>query len=238
MAKIMINIIASFIMWLISLTIAFVCIRQPKGIDWYAPISKKQKMIMSLINLSILIFIIIIALASVNDSTVNVVVISICCVATIVYLSIDSLVSKIKTAIIKPAPATSVQQNTQIDIDDGQNTLKDIFSKVLTVFNSVFVTLNITYCVIIMYCKYESWDVLLSMSISELDSIETVLSNNVLPVHITFLFWSTLAAIIMTSRGWKFSETINNLKKNKKVTVHTAKYYADRITNRNRKRSP
>lgn len=59
----MIDIIASFIMWFISLVVAFVCIRQPKGIDWYAPISKKQKMIMSLINLSILIFIIITALA-------------------------------------------------------------------------------------------------------------------------------------------------------------------------------
>lgn len=167
-------------------------------------------------------------LGYVNDVMINIVVISICCVAATVYC----LVSKIKTAITKPAPTTSTQQNTQIDVDDGPNTLKDIFSKVLTVFNSVFITLNITYCVIIMRYKYKTWYALLDVSISELDSIETVL-----PVHITFLFWSTLAAIIMTSRSWKFSETINNLKKNKKVTVHTSKYYADRITNRNRKRS-
>lgn len=236
----MIDVISVVLIWSISLGAAALSIYQTKGSDWYTPINSKQKMIMMLINISLLF----IALAFFHSSFIvdltKTAIVSIACLVIIIFMSRNAIREFILRCLPKHRKKALVPSSTKVgefndesqiqeevevaqsqESEDGSNSLWDLFQRVLTVFNFLFEILNIGYIVFVF------------TRIDDPKTIEKVfMLDNSLPVSFTILFWTTLFGSIITSKGWNYHDKI--VRKIRK-TPKPAKYFSDRVTNRNRK---
>lgn len=208
----MVDIITVTGIWSVSLIFAFVSVRQPKGVDWYAPIGNKMKMIMTFINISIVLIVMVQIFLAIPKQLWKIGVVSLICLAIIFYLCFNKKIPKSK--------------NTSTNYD---NTLLDNICKLLTVFNSLFALLNICYMIYIyyMFAMEKGFDITDISFLSDVFRIESALS-----VHGTILLWSAISTSIVTAKSW-------GLENNNSIPIDpqkfcTAKYYAKRITDRNR----
>ncbi|MCH5279142.1 MAG: hypothetical protein J1E60_05055 [Christensenellaceae bacterium] len=208
----MIDIVAIVGVWLVSLVSSLISGRQPKGVDWYAPISKKQKMMMTLINISIGLLVMILSLLIIYGQLWKILIITATCVIIILYFSLHQFFRK-KSGNHKEDPE--------------KDTLLDIFSKMLTVFNSVFLLTNIAY----IYYIYEKIKNVIEDNSSVIENI--IANNDVLLIHGVILLWTTMSAIVITKNGWEYHREIENSFEDKKRKKHNASFFARRVTDRN-----
>ena len=199
--------------WILSLMLAFISVRQPKGVDWYAPISNKIKMLMTFTNISIVLVVIVLLLCVVPIRFWKIVVVSVVCIILIFFLCFKETVKR---------------KNNSTSNNYDENLLDNI-CKLLTVFNSVFAVLNIAYMAYIYYlCGIK--EIVIENQMTPLEGIFS--SDSALIVHGIILFWSAISMTIITARSWNIKEENGN--KNSRNVICTAKFYAKRITNRNR----
>lgn len=229
----MIDIITIVGIWLVSLVFAFVSVRQAKGVDWYAPISNKQKMIMTLINVSIVLLVMIFIFAIIQGILWKIVVVSGVCIIIILYFSYPQLLDPIRNKLAKSKKEENTSNYLILNDNDNdnnnsnhdKNTLLDIFSRILTVFNSMFFLTNILY---VLY-TYEN---IKNDSNSVFEAI--FINNSVFPVHATILFWTTMSAIVITKKGWEYHKEVEQTSEEKKRKKYYAHFFAKRITDRNK----
>lgn len=220
------DIIAVVGVWLVSLVSAFISVRQPKGVDWYAPISNKQKMIMTFINISIGLLVVILTFLIIPGQLWKIVVTSGAYIIIVLFFLFYSYSENDKKKMGTPDNGDEDIDKDNIS-DNGKDTLLDIFSKILTVFNSMFLLMNIAYMLYV-------YDNIKSTIENNKDAIQYIFTNNdVLLVHGIILFWTTMSAIVITKNGWEYHKEINDYFEEKRQKKYTASFCARRITNRN-----
>lgn len=146
----MYDVLAVVGVWSISLIVAFLSVRQAKGIDWYAPISSKWKMTMTLINISIGLGGMMLVFLVVPGRLWKVIVTSVICIIISCFFIFQYILSSRKpeyTDMDRTAQNESIEsvQNGIEEDSNEKNTLLDVFSKILTVFNVTFLFTNIIY---------------------------------------------------------------------------------------------
>ncbi len=209
----MVDIVTVIGVWFLSLVSAFISVRQPKGVDWYAPISNKIKMIMTFINISVVLVVIVLLLCVIPTQLWKILVVSVVCIILISFLCFKR----------------AFKSNNSASSNSYDKNLLDNICKLLTVFNSAFAILNIVYMAYIYYlCGINK--IIVENQITPLEGIFG--ADSALVVHGTILFWSAISMTVITAKSWNIKEE-NGSENNRKV-ICTAKFYAKRITNRNR----
>lgn len=199
--------------WIISLMFAFISVRQPKGVDWYAPISNKIKMLMTFTNISVVLVVIVLLLCIIPTQLWKIAIISAICVIIILFLCLKR----------------TFKNNNATGSNSYDKNLLDNICKLLTVFNSAFAVLNVAYMAYIYYlCGIK--EIIIKNQITTLEGIFN--ADSALLVHSTILFWSAISMSVVTAKSWNIKEE-NGSENNRRITC-TAKFYAKRITNRNR----
>lgn len=198
--------------------------------DWYAPISNVQKMIMTLINMSILLIVLIFFFYNIKNLIWKICIISAVSLTIILFFLLQS-----KTRFIKDTKESS-QSFSQIEpttynqpaAQNSKNTLQDVFSKIMTVFNSVFTIMNVFYFIYI----FET----LKDTIPDNNAVFNMVftADNALIIHGTILFWSTISTVILSAKGWQYDDEIKRISKKKRIE-YNAEFFANRVTERNRK---
>jgi len=227
----MFDIITVVGIWMLSLPAAFVSVRQPKGSDWYAPISSKQKMLMSLVNMAVGLLVITLLLLTIDGQIKKVIVVSSLCIIIILFFSANKIrngfdrIKKVSASAPLKTMPEEIKTDKEIEREEENNTLNIVFAKILTVFNTVFTLLNIAY----MFYIHKN------LGIEAATVTDILTADSTLPVHAALLFWTTISAIALTSSGWHFDDTVSSATEGKRRVSHSVKFFAKRITDRNRK---
>jgi len=217
--------------WVISIFSAGVTMRRSKGADWYAPVGNKQRMFMTLLNLSLWLMI----LAFFGQYLIK--QWSITWISSVASLIVICFLAE-RTRSINPK--RKYNKDTNIDdaeVNDAQDSasddhveLADQLRKAITVFNSVFFILNVAYIGLILFSKLPKEE---SPTIDDLRELQIAFEADYsLLIAYSFLFWTCLAGIIFTALGWRGTEDERMLRRKK---PKGALFYARRIVDRNRK---
>ncbi len=218
------------LLWSISVLISISSITQTKGIDWYAPITKKHKMIMTLINASVLFMIIVFMYEALFADLKKTALISFAILSIILSVIRPSIISKIQCYFDKYHERQTLRRKDDAVMDDKgpddnapdtKNTLKAFIQKYLTVFNLTYFLLNIFYIVYILRTEE---------SITAYSSVVEGKETQV--VSVTVLFWMSLVGVIITLMDWNYTDVVN--RPDEKRIKRDNNYYTRKIMNRNR----
>lgn len=232
----MFDILSVVFIWVTSLFFASISIYQPKGKDWYSPVNNKQKMIMTIINISLMFFEMVFLYAFLLEDIRKTIMVSVVFLFIVTFMGRKAVVDLIKKVgnhfgriqVSEVEALTDYEVETIVGMEDGfnsdnteedeeKNSLWDLFQRFLTVFNTLFGLLNIGY---VFY---------IASNMTDGSVYDNVIKDNSVSVSFTILFWSTFCTSIITSKGWNYYDIAH---KKKRVTPQGAKYFSNRITNR------
>jgi hypothetical protein len=207
-------IIPFFLIWFFALLPAFLSVRRSKGSDWYAPITNRIKMIMNLINISVALVMFVLVLIIIIKSVVLKAIFTV-----VIFAALLVCFWTLNRRGENNSASDTIEDSGQLN-GTGEDTLVDVLSKILTVFNSVFLCLNIAY---VFYVESNLPD-------DKNDLQDIVEADSVLVIHATLLCCTTITTFVLTRRGWKYNDAVVVSKR-----TYSAADIAKRIVGRNKK---
>lgn len=224
----MLDIAVIIVSAMLSVLIALIPLRQEKGVDWYKPIGKHQKLIMFIVNVlifSIISLIFFIPMTKHYLSMIIVAAIFFVFLFITVFLN-NSVISYLENNGTKNLFSHII--NYFIRISKGNElTVLDAGMEFLTIFNSIFALF------IIVYTCYISYTISgITKNENTLQTLTPVFDKcNILVIAFSITLCLSLITSLISCIGWRYSEkvksTIYNPPKN-------AYYYEQRIKGRGR----
>lgn len=199
-----------------SISLATLTIRRKRGEDWYNPISNDEKMIESIINISIILVLLsTLSKYLVSNLKLFIILIGIIVFVTIVFVILN--ISKNKKGL------------NQSDSNEEKMTLKDLLTRFITVFNVLYLLLSILHIYIL--AKYSS------NSFNLFGDLDTTIrpifkSNSTIVVAFTILIWTSIVGAATSLYGWTFSNEVDKLNRQEKVNHE---FFVKRVMSRNKK---
>lgn len=210
----MFNIIFVVLSLTIALGVSAAVNRRQKGEDWYSPMSNNDKMIMSTINIAILLLIVTLSFGLLVEELRLFIAICILLFAVTLCIIIYNVIRNKKAGENK----------------EKKKTIIEVFSKFLTIFNSIFFILSILQICILATQGTENFSFFSPTN----DMLKTVFeNNNILVISFTILLWTSGIGTITSFFGWTFKEEVAPVKKKEKKDYV---FYSNRVGNRNRKK--
>lgn len=207
----MFNLIFGVLSLMFSIGISAATTRRQKGEDWYSPITNNVKMLMSIINTVILLFIFTLFFEYLlNDIKLFA---TICIVLTVITVCVF-IYNRMKT--------------TNNSTQDRKKTVIELFAKFLTVFNSFyFLQSTIQICILASRIgktnMFSSAEMVFALAFND---------NNILIVSFTLLLWTSIIGTVTSFYGWTYKDSVDTINTSSKID-HV--YYSKRVSNRNRK---
>lgn len=210
----MFNIIFLVAAFGISIFVASLTIRRQKGEDWYSPISNNEKMVESIINISIIL---IILTTIFKYMILDLKLFLLLLVIIISITSVFAVFSKINKKHNKGAT------------NDNEKTLRDLLTRFVTVYNVLYLVFSIIHLSIMAKKDIENFDFFASLE----DTLEIIFeSNSTLVVSFTILTWTSIIGTIISLLGWTFSNNVDKIEIKEKVNYN---FFVNRVMGRNKK---
>ena len=223
----MFNIVFLVVTFGFSIFIASLTIKRQKGEDWYSPISNNEKMVESIINISIVLVI----LTTISKYLLsNLMYFFLLFGLIIIITSIVLLFNHLNNFEKRNGKKNNEKKdNSKKKSNEQKKTLRDLFTRFITVYNVLYFIFSITHIWIISEHSSEKFDFF--------DNLNKVLefvfeTNNTLVFSFTILIWTSLIGAIMSLIGWAFSNKVDELDKKEKVNYS---FFVDRVMSRNKK---
>lgn len=219
----MIDLLSAIMIWFFSILVSIMSIIQTKGKDWYSPITNKQKMIMTIINVFVFFLVVVFMHEAFFVDMKKSMMISLVVLLIIILFAGASIfketISFLKNIRFSRITMGKCQEKKQDDVESNDFKIKEHIQKLLTVFNCTFFLLN----VIIVFVVTKTQDV---------SSYRLVIIEHSQIVAFVTLFWLTLVGVVITSKDWSYGD-VAKVTKDKKVK-RDANYYIKKIVSRNR----
>ena len=210
----MFNIIFVVLSLIISLGISAAMNRRQKGEDWYFPISNNDKMIMSTVNIAIILLIVTLSFGLLIEELK-------------LFVAICILLFVITASILI---YNFIENRKREKSTEKKKTIIEVFSKFLTIFNSIFFFLSILQICILATQGEKKFSFFSPTN----DMLRTVFEkNNIFVISFTILLWTSGIGAITSFIGWTFKEEVAPVKKREKKDYV---FYSNRVGNRNRKK--
>jgi len=218
------DLLSAVLIWFFSIIVSIMSIIQTKGKDWYSPITNKQKMIMTIINVFVLFLVIAFMHEAIFVDIKKSAIISLVTLLMIIFFASASISKKLSSFIRKIRSIKSTAKKSLDEYGEEKDGIEDFkikehIQKLLTVFNCTFFLLNVIYIFVVT-------------KIQNVSSYRLVIKEHSQIVAFVTVFWLALAGAIITSKEWNYSE-VANFAKSKKVNKD-ANYFIKKIISRNR----
>lgn len=220
----MFNIVFLVVTVAFSIFIASLTIKRQKGEDWYSPISNNEKMIESIINISIILIILTTVSKYLLTNLVFFLILLVLIVTiTTIVLILNHLNNKKNESDNKSNTESTNNSNEQ------KKTLRDLLTRFVTVFNVLYFLFSILHMWILSEHNGKKFDFF-----DDLDIISKSIfkDNSTLIFSFTILIWTSIIGAAISLIGWAFSNKVDELGKQEKVNYH---FFVDRVMSRNKK---
>lgn len=132
------------LIWFLSIMVSIISIVQTRGKDWYTPITNKQKMVMTIINASVLFMVIVFMYDALFIDFSKTLIISLVTLIIILFFISPPIFSKVLFLFGKknhPLDSDTDMDKPMDSINslaEEKSTLKEYLQKFITVFNCTF----------------------------------------------------------------------------------------------------
>lgn len=211
----------------LSILFASATIIRKRGEEWYSPISNSEKMIESIINISILLVLLTtVSKYLIENLILFLILLGLIFIITIVVIALNKFNKKNDNSSFDNQ---LVPQKESSKPNFQTKTLRDLLTRFITVFNSVCFILSIIHICFIAKYGNKSFDFF-----GDLDTtIKPIFEkNSTLIVSFTILIWTSLIGAIISLLGWTFSNKA--IISNKKHKVNYS-FFEERVMSRNKK---
>ena len=206
------NLIA-VLMWIVALVAALLWIQPVRGREWW-PTGKKQKMILTLLNCSVLVLVVVFLNEALLYDLAQTAIISGIVLIVLAILALPTIVARMSERSRRKKAGEELVLPAKCEECDP---LKEYLQRILTAFNGTFFVLQVGYIAV--------EEIFFSTNCPE-----TV--ENFQIVSFTVLFWSALVGMVLTALDWKYSDLLPGSAEKKQK--EEADYFTRKIGRRNR----
>lgn len=209
--------------------IASMTLRQEKGVDWYKPVGKHQKLIIFIVNVLIFSIIALVFFIPMTEHFISMIIVS---VIFLLFLSItillnNSVIDNLKNNTNKKEIIRFLIKNIIQISNEHELTVLDAGMKFLTIFNSIFTMLIIVYTCYISYT--------ISGVTKNKNTLETLIpvfdKCNILVIAFSMVLCLSLTTSLISCIGWRYNEKVTSIIYDPPKNAY---YYEKRIKSRGR----